>query len=86
MSLRVHASLRRALIMSDPPRLYTPKDVAKMLQVSLDTVRRMKDEGALNFVRVRDQIRFRREDLDAYINAQVQRSRAPRMRRPRPLK
>jgi excisionase family DNA binding protein len=58
---------------SDAPRLLTPKQVAQLLQVSVKTIRRQLDGGALAHVKVGDQIRFRPEDVKSYIDGNVTR-------------
>lgn len=57
--------------MSDGPRLLTPKQVAQLLQVSVKTIRRQLDGGALAHVKVGEQIRFRPEDVKAFIDTNV---------------
>jgi excisionase family DNA binding protein len=47
-----------------PDVVYTVEEVAKILKVSTATVRRMIDDGELKAIRIRGQIRIRKEDLD----------------------
>jgi excisionase family DNA binding protein len=47
--------------------LLTLEDVAKRLNVSVATVRRLINDGALKAVRVRFQLRVRPADLDDYV-------------------
>jgi excisionase family DNA binding protein len=50
--------------------VYTIEEVAKILKVSTATVRRMIDSGELKAIRIRGQIRIRKEDLEDLINKQ----------------
>ena len=52
--------------------VYTLEEVAEILKVSVQTVRRLIDDGELKAFRVRGQWRVRKEDLDDYINRQLQ--------------
>jgi excisionase family DNA binding protein len=47
--------------------LLTVKEVAEMLRVSQPTVLRMIEDGELPAIRVRNQWRIRRSELDAYL-------------------
>ena len=47
--------------------LLTVKEVAEILRVSQPTVLRMIDDGELPAIRVRNQWRIRRSDLDDYL-------------------
>ena len=47
--------------------LLTVKEVAEILRVSQPTVLRMIDDGELRAIRVRNQWRIRRTDLDDYL-------------------
>jgi excisionase family DNA binding protein len=47
--------------------MLTVEEVADILRVSTQTVRRLIDDGELKALRVRGQWRVRREDLDEYI-------------------
>jgi len=53
--------------MVQPPDLLTVKEVAEILRVSQPTVLRMIDDGELRAIRVRNQWRIRRSDLDDYL-------------------
>ncbi len=44
--------------------VYTLEEVAKILKVSTATVRRMIEDGTLKAIRVRGQLRIRKEELD----------------------
>lgn len=56
-----------------PDRLLTLADVADFLAVSLSTVRRLVRDGNLPAVRVGQRsIRVRPEDLEAYLQASVE--------------
>ena len=50
-----------------PERLLTQADVADLLQVSRWTLARVIRRGDLVGVRVGDRLRFRRNDVDAYL-------------------
>ena len=52
--------------------LYTTETLAEYLQVSPHTVRREREAGRLPFVRIRDLIRYRPEDVEAYLANQAQ--------------
>ncbi len=52
--------------------LYTTETLADYLQVSPHTVRREREAGRLPFVRIRDLIRYRPEDVEAYLEYQAQ--------------
>lgn len=49
--------------------LYTLEEVAKILKVSVQTVRRMISEGELRASKIRGQYRIRKDELEAYIEA-----------------
>jgi len=51
--------------------LYTTETLADYLQVSPHTVRREREAGRLPFVRIRDLIRYRPEDVEAYLQCQA---------------
>lgn len=53
--------------MAQPSDLLTVKEVAGVLRVSQPTVLRMIDDGELRAIRVRNQWRIRRSDLDDYL-------------------
>lgn len=48
------------------------KDVAKLFKVHVRTVARMVERGELKAFRVGDLLRFRRSDIDAFINSQLE--------------
>lgn len=48
--------------------LLTIEDVSRILRVSIQTVRRMIDEGELKAIKIRGQWRIKREDLQDYID------------------
>src|SRR5260370_21532754 len=58
---------RRNCRMSDGYVLYTLEEVAKILRVSVATVRRMIDDGELEAIKVRGQWRVRKDILDRYL-------------------
>ena len=47
--------------------VYTVEEVAKMLKVSKETVRRMVRDGELEAVHVRQRVRISKEALDKYL-------------------
>ena len=53
--------------MTQSSDLLTVKEVAEILRVSQPTVLRMIDDGELRAIRVRNQWRIRRSDLDDYL-------------------
>jgi excisionase family DNA binding protein len=50
--------------------LYTVEQVADILQVSPQTVRRLIKEGQIKAVRVGIQLRVKKEELDRYLESQ----------------
>ena len=71
--------------MAAPPNvveLLTPGDVAAALKVSQRTVERMRRRGEIPFVRIGRQVRFRADDLAAYLARRVAAS-PPQPQRPR---
>lgn len=52
--------------------LYTTETLAEFLQVSPHTVRREREAGRLPYIRIRDLIRYRPDDVEAYLSAQSQ--------------
>ncbi len=52
--------------------VYTIKEVAKILKVSDDTVRRMIDSGELEAFKVHNQWRIRKEVLDRFMGKSQQ--------------
>ena len=58
--------------MSDEDILYTLEEVARILRVSVATVRRMIDDKELEAIRVRGQWRVRKEVLDRYLGKSQQ--------------
>ncbi len=51
-------------------QLYTLEEVASILRVSIQTVRRMISSGELQAIKVKGQWRIRKDVLEAYIEAQ----------------
>ncbi len=51
--------------------VYTLDEVAEVLKVSVQTVRRLVEEKELKAFRVRGQWRVRKEDLEEFINNQM---------------
>ena len=52
--------------------LFTTETLADYLQVSPHTVRREREAGRLPFIRIRDLIRYRPEDVESYLANQAQ--------------
>lgn len=52
--------------------LFTTETLAEYLQVSPHTVRREREAGRLPFIRIRDLIRYRSEDVEGYLASQAQ--------------
>ena len=52
---------------SKPVRLLTPDKAAQFLSVSQRTVKRLVAEGRLRAYKIRRSMRFKLEDLEAYI-------------------
>lgn len=48
-------------------KLYTTEEVAEILRVSPRTIRREREEGNLNYIRIRGQIRYREVDIKKYL-------------------
>ena len=61
--------------------LLTAKEVARLLRVHVKRVYEEVKDERLVAVRIRGQLRFRRLDLEAYVEANLTRSDAPRGRR-----
>jgi excisionase family DNA binding protein len=57
------------------PRLLTAEDVADLLRVSVDTVYDYARDGLLPSVRFGRSVRFKSEDVDAFIAAASERPR-----------
>ncbi len=52
--------------------LFTTETLADYLQVSPHTVRREREAGRLPYIRIRDLIRYRPEDVESYLSSQAQ--------------
>ncbi|HJO03821.1 MAG TPA: helix-turn-helix domain-containing protein [Acidobacteriota bacterium] len=52
--------------------LHTTDSLAEYLQVSPHTVRREREAGRLPFIRIRDLVRYRPEDVETYLQSQSQ--------------
>ena len=52
---------------SKPVRLLTPDEAAQFLSVSQRTVKRLVAEGHLRAYKIRRSMRFKLEDLSAYV-------------------
>lgn len=57
--------------------LFTTETLADYLQVSSHTVRREREAGRLPFIRIRDLIRYRPEDVESYLANQAHDRYAP---------
>lgn len=57
-----------------PDDFLTVREVAKLLKISDKTVRRLMARGSLPFFRVGAQVRFRRVDIEAWVDAQQARA------------
>ena len=55
-------------MVSEPPRLYTPKEVANLLRVSVPTVRRWTVAGKLPYLKIEGSVRFRATDVQKFID------------------
>lgn len=60
------------------------QEAAAYLAVSVSTMRRLVERGDLPHARVLNSLRFRVEDLDAYLQAQTRRTWEPEEGRGRP--
>jgi excisionase family DNA binding protein len=58
-----------ALKAAEKPALMTRQEVANFLKVSLRSVDRLRESGALPAVMVLSNVRFRVEDVEALLNA-----------------
>jgi len=47
---------------------YTVEEIAQMLKVSKETIRRLVADKEIDVVRVRSQVRISKEALDKYLN------------------
>jgi len=56
-----------AMTSSKPVRLLTSNEAAQFLSVSQRTVKRLVADGSLRAYKIRRSMRFRLEDLEAYI-------------------
>lgn len=54
---------------SNEPQLYTLKEVANILRVSSGTIRRWSESGKLPYLKIEGSIRYRRDDIVAFINS-----------------
>lgn len=52
-------------------KLLKNREVSQILRVSQRTVQRIIKSGGLPYVKIRGQIRFRPQDVDAYIDAHL---------------
>lgn len=57
-------------------QLYTEKDVAAMLAVSVRTVRRLKNTGELGYVKVGGSTRYSEKEIARYLRSRERRARA----------
>ena len=61
-----------------PDDFLTVQEVADLLKVSVKTIRRLAAGGELRSFRVGAQLRFRREDIDAWVASQIDTDREAR--------
>ena len=61
--------LEAAMSSHKPVRLMTPEEAAGFLSVSTRTLKRLVAEGDLGAVKIRGSMRFKLEDLEAFIEA-----------------
>ena len=59
-----------------PEPFLTTRDVADLLKVSEKTVRRLQRRGDLPSFRVGSQVRFRRSDIEAWVDRQQKKEEA----------
>ena len=62
-----HNKKELAMTSSKPVRLLTPDEAAQFLSISQRTVKRLVAEGRLRAYKIRRSMRFKLEDLEAYI-------------------
>jgi excisionase family DNA binding protein len=48
-------------------KLYTVNELAQILKVSVRTLRREMEEGELKYIKIRDRVRIREEDVYSYL-------------------
>lgn len=48
-------------------KLYTVNELAQVLKVSVRTLRREMEEGALKYIKIRGRVRIREEDVHSYL-------------------
>ena len=48
-------------------KLYTVSELAQILKVSVRTLRREMEEGELRYIKIRERVRIREEDVHAYL-------------------
>jgi excisionase family DNA binding protein len=58
--------------MASPKDILEPEEVAEMLRIHVRTVKILAGQGKLPGFRVGNQWRFRRSDIDKYIEQQLQ--------------
>ena len=80
--MRYHALQRGPLVMAD--EILTVPEVAVLLKVAEKTVYTMAQQSELPCFKVRGQWRFRRQDLDSWMVAQVKGPALPSSQRPGP--
>lgn len=60
--------------------IMTPEEVAKFLQLATSTVYQLAREGKLPAFKIGASVRFRRTDIEAFIDRQVSPARVARVR------
>ena len=58
----------------------TKKEAAEYMGLSVPTIDRLTKSGDLVFVKLQRAVRFRKEDLDAFLEAHLQGGEAPKKR------
>lgn len=66
---------KKAAKSTEPVGLWTIQDVAAYLQIHRNSVLNLRKAGKLKAVTILDnQVRFRKEDIDAYVNENLDKS------------
>ena len=59
--------MEMSMLMAEKETLYTIEEAARILRVSVSTIRRMIDAGELDAVKVRFQWRIKKSSVDKYL-------------------
>lgn len=54
---------------TEPPRLITQEEVAQMMGVGIETIRKWRREGKIGFIRIGRVVRFEPEAIAAFLTA-----------------